>query len=136
MDSVLGEHVADVGSLVEMVGKKDQRCIFQFRQIHSFPLGKGMVLADEQLQIAFPEQQTMIGFFRQPVGDAKGKIDFLPVQEFIEDLGGFFHRFDGDLGMGLQEGTVDLGKYGIAPHGGNPDPDQGLAGTQGMDYLA
>lgn len=78
----------------------------------------------------------MIGFFWQPVGDAEGKIDFLPVQEFIEDLGGFLHRFNGDLGMGLQEGAVDLGKNGIAPHGSDPDPDQGLAGAQRTDHLA
>lgn len=53
MDSALGEHVADVGSLVEMIGKKDQRRIFQFRQIYSFPLGQGMVLADEQASDSF-----------------------------------------------------------------------------------
>lgn len=95
-----------------------------------------MILADEQLQVTFPQEQTVVGFFWQPVGDTEGKVDFLAVQQFIEHIGGFFHGFDGDLGMAFQESPVDLGENGIAPHGGNADPDQGFAGAQGPDHLA
>ena len=136
MDAALGKHMADIGGLVEVVGKQHQGNVPELCQIHRFPPGQGMILADEQLQVTFPQEQTVVGFFWQPVGDTEGKVDFLAVQQFIEHLGGFFHGFDGDLGMAFQESPVDLGENGIAPHGGNADPDQGFAGAQGPDHLA
>ena len=77
------KHPLDIGGLVKMVGKHDQRHVLQLFQTQGCSAGQGVVLPDKQFQVAFPQQQVVIGLFRHMVGNAQGKINFLPVQQLV-----------------------------------------------------
>ena len=131
MDLAGGEQPAQVPGLAELVGEQHQGFVLQIFQVHGRPGGQGMVLVDEQHETAVLQNPAVVGGLRQMVGDAQGQVDFLLVQQGIQDGAGGFGGDDPQLGPGFLESTVETGKNSVAAHGHQADPQQGFPGSQG-----